>query len=180
MKGRLYMLRKGQADIVFQVLVAVILMSMVLAAGSYSMQTLSNTKCSKQIDAAMSNLGRELEKTASSSLSSTYFNFEMPTCFGVKYKISVIRETSAICKAKCPGVQQDCFLLKYNNDDDEVNKFRYQCVNISTMTSINPTSCDCPGNSFDVTDGYSFRKGLYQFRSESFLSPVLCVCRSDR
>lgn len=140
---------KGQSDTVFEVLIAVILLGFVLTAGGFAMNSLSNTKCSKEIDLSLLDLKRNIEEGANSPLISTKFTIYTPNCFGTNYKIKLIKSDDLrLCTSYCPGSTSSCFLLRYENDKDKASQVRYNCVNISP--AINFTASAQEG-----IDGYS-------------------------
>ena len=90
--------KKGQADTVFEVLIAVILLGFVLVAGTLAMSSLSNTKCSKSIDLAMSGIKLTIEKASASTLISTDFLLDVPYCFGSSFIVAFGKmQNNSIC-----------------------------------------------------------------------------------
>jgi len=176
--------KKGQADTVFEVLITVILLSFVLVVGSYAMSSLSDSKCSKEIDISMRSFSQALVKTASSPLASQYFLFDLPYCFGSAATVSlVLMQDQYICNHYCPGSLGSCFLLKYSNPKDPVAPLRYVCVNISSITNVNTS---CPGSpvtdysaATGTADNTSIDKGKYYISSQSISTPTLCIYKMD-
>jgi len=171
--------KRGQAETVFEVLIAVILLSFVMLVGTIAMTSLSNTKCSKEIDIALSDLVSTSEKTASSALSSRFYFFDLPRCFGPDAEVRLEkREEQDICSYYCPGSLGTCYLLKYNNNKDKISQTRYRCMNISPLTIINPpTFCDNIANYVMVTESESatISRGQILIKSASVTTPVLCI-----
>jgi len=130
--------KKGQADTVFEVLIAVILLGFVLVAGTLAMSSLSNTKCSKSIDLAMSGIKLTIEKASASTLISTDFLLDVPYCFGSSFIVAFGKmQNNSICSNYCPGSSGSCYLLKYINEKDKINPIRYSCVQISPIIVLN-------------------------------------------
>ena len=173
---------KGQSDIVFEVLVAVILMSFVLTAGAYAMNSLSTTKCSKQIDASLSDLTRSIETALSSAITQESFLFSIPSCFSNKHKVSILKTEGDICLHYCPGVTNKCVLLKYEDNKDKVQTIRYKCINISYVTLINPNSCGQKIGEYSLykDQNNEIDRGKYLFTSNSFKTPILCIYKRGR
>jgi hypothetical protein len=153
---------KGQSDTVFEVLIAVILLGFVLTAGGFAMNSLSNTKCSKEIDLSLLDLKRNIEEGANSPLISTKFTIYTPNCFGTNYKISLQRSDDLrLCTSYCPGSTSNCFLLRYENDKDKASQVRYNCVNISPAIILSGDGEELDGyniinpsqNSIDMNNG---------------------------
>ena len=187
--------RKGQADVVFEVLIAVILLGFVLFTGTMAMSSLSNTKCSKSIDISLGDLRLTLEKAAASTLLSTEYLFNMPYCFGGDFNVALQKQTNAaLCSAYCPGSSGQCYLLKYDNRKDKVNQVRYTCVQISSIVEVNTDVAGCvvPRITSTTTDTYepapnsslngggtSFESGRYIINSKNLSSgrsvPILCI-----
>lgn len=173
---------KGQADTVFEVLIAVILLGFVLFAGTLAMSSLSNTKCSKSIDIAMSDLKQTIEKSASSTLISTEFLFNMPFCFGNELTLTLQNQANAaLCSSYCPGSSGKCYLLRYDNKKDKVSQVRYTCVQISPVIRINEQSdspCEPPSSEY-VISGSDFTNGRYIISSKTLATsnayPGLCI-----
>ena len=179
---------RGQADTVFEVLITVILLSFVLLVGSYAMTSLSDSKCNKEIDIALSDLSRTLAKVSSSALGSQYYNFNMPNCFRPQIKVSVIKSyDNFICSHYCPGSLGSCFMLKYENDKDKVGPVRYRCINISSLTIINDSSvCTSMENGDEFyeqigleNNSSDLNAGRYFFSSQSLSKPVLCIYKQE-
>jgi hypothetical protein len=166
---------KGQADTVFEVLIAVILLGFVLFAGTLAMNSLSNTKCSKSIDITMNELKLKLEDAASSTLLSTEFLFNMPYCFGNNYTLALEKSNNApLCSTYCPGSSGQCYLLDYDNNKDKVNPVRYTCVNISPLVNVNNPIGDCGDSEYSPLlpqtrgnqSGFIFTNGKYKVSSK--------------
>jgi len=184
---KLYINSKGQADTVFEVLIAVILLGFVLVAGSFAMSSLSNTKCSKSIDISLSSLKQTIEKASSSTLLSTDFLFDMPYCFGNNFTIELQKPAnSSLCSSVCPGSFGKCFILRYENEKDKVSPVRNVCVQISPVIALNNTVCpDQEGYSLmpntlgiDGQTGVSFINDRYKFVSKTVSTvntPLICI-----
>jgi len=180
---------KGQADTVFEVLIAVILLGFVLVAATFAMSSLSNTKCSKSIDISLQDLSRSLEKASTNILLTTDFVFKLSYCFGSDANVTLERyASSVICTTYCPGSNGTCYLLKYYNQKDKVNPVRYKCVDISPSIEINGSCSDTP-EGYDVLQGenssFRFPNGRYKFTSRNFnattsSSPVLCIYKKQK
>jgi|GEM_PF-3273960 len=180
--------KKGQADTVFEVLIAVILLGFVLFAGTYAMSSLSNTKCSKSIDISISDLRLTIEKAASSTLISTDFLFNMPYCFGNEYTLVLEKQANAaLCSSYCPGSSGSCYLLHYKNPKDKVSQVRYSCVQISPIVRINDSSSNCsmPSDASGIYSPYSdkFDNGRYIITSKNLSTtntfPGLCIFKKE-
>jgi len=191
--------QKGQADTVFEVLIAVILLGFVLVAGAFAMSSLSNTKCSKSIDLALSGLKQTIEKASTTTLISTDFLLDVPYCFGSNFVVAFGKlSDNAICSNYCPGSSGSCYLLKYMNNKDKVNPVRYLCVQISPVMSVNDSqSCNYSNSDYtiaELTSNYTigntnislglgnavlFKNGRYKIGSTNISSntqsPTLCI-----
>ncbi len=174
---------KGQADTVFEVLITVILLSFVLLVGSYAMTSLSDSKCSKEIDISLINFSQVISRTASSALGSQYYSFDLPYCFGSETEVKIEKRISdqSVCNHYCPGSLGSCYLMTYNNKKDKVNPVRHVCVNISPLTNINTSVCDNTEleDDFEIigTEGTSINlpKGRYYISSQSLSDPNICM-----
>ncbi len=171
---------RGQADAVFEVLIAAVLLGFVLLVGSYAMSSLSNTKCSKSIDLAMSDLRQVLEKGASSTLVQTQYNLDFPYCFGNQYELNLLKKTSSPqCTNYCPGSGGSCYLLFYKNEKDKSNQVRYSCVQISPVVSINNSCPNPPEADFLLVqkniDETPMQNGKYIIKNVGTESPNLCI-----
>ncbi len=178
------MMQKGQADAVFEVLIAAVLLGFVLLIGSYAMSSLSNTKCSKSIDLAMNDLKQVLEKGASSTLVTTQYNLDFPYCFGNQFSLNLLKkESSPLCTNYCPGSGGTCYLLVYNNQKDKSNQVRYSCVQISPVVSINSACQSSLQDGLDLIpsgpDGTSMQNGKYLIKNVGTESPNLCIFKSN-
>jgi len=170
--------KKAQADAVFEVLIAVILMSFVFLVGSFSMQSLAKTKCSKEINIALSDLARNISLVATNPLASKQYFFNMPNSFGPNYNVNIIESQGSLCASYCSGASNKCFLLRYDNKKDKVSPIRYKCINISPMTMLNPLDyCDTSQNDgFEpIQNPISLKKGKYLITSNSLNMPILCI-----
>ncbi len=167
---------KGQESIVFEVLIAVILMTFVFIIGGYAMTSLNQTKCSKEVDSTMSQLAVAIEKAGSVSIGSYYYTFSESSCFRDNNTTYILKEeTSALCSSYCPGSTQ-CYLLKYNNSSDPVSTVRYKCVNISRYVTFNGGSCTNPPDAgYETLPGLTFSSGNYIFESYSLGNPEICI-----
>lgn len=178
---------KGQADAVFEVLIAAVLLGFVLLVGSYAMSSLSNTKCSKSIDLAMNDLRQVLEKGASSTLVTTQYNLDFPYCFGSLFELTLQKKMSSPqCTNYCPGSGGSCYLLVYNNNSSksDPNKVRYSCVQISPVVSINnECSSNLPQEGFSLAfqelDKTFMQNGKYIIKNVGTDSPNLCIYKSN-
>ena len=184
---------KGQAETVFEVLIAVILLSFVLVVGSYAMSSLSDTKCSKQIDISLAEFSRTIEETASSSLASKFYLFDLPNCFGPSATTTLYEhENPQLCASRCPGSMGRCYLLRYDNEKDPISPTRYQCVNISPLTIMNDSKvCNDAPEKFTKKDSEKiaevldqralvFKRGQYVIKSVSLETPIVCVYEKER
>lgn len=173
--------QRGQADAVFEVLIAAVLLGFVLLVGSYAMSSLSNTKCSKSIDLAMSELKQVLEKGASSTLVQTQYNLDFPYCFGNQFELTLQKKlNSPQCTNYCPGSGGTCYLLVYDNKKDKINPVRYTCVQISPVLSINTSaSCSSPPDNYVLAPSIGsnplFLNGKYSIKNVGTESPELCI-----
>lgn len=180
---------KGQAEAVFEVLIAVILLSFVLVIGSISMNTISNNKCSKEIDISLKDFVLNIERVSSSSLASKSYLFGLPNCFGPDADVKIISESdSALCSSYCPGSTGGCYLMQYDNNKDKVNPRRYNCLNISPITVLNDNGICNQGNLalVDSSQGngaysleYKFTRGKYLITSASLQRPNICIYKED-
>ena len=175
--------KKAQADAVFEVLIAVILMSFVFLVGSFSMQSLAKTKCSKEINIALSDLARNISLVATNPLASKQYFFNMPNCFGPNYNVKIIESQGSLCASYCSGASNKCFLLQYDNNKDKVSPIRYKCINISPMTMLNPlVYCSTLQNGFEIIqkdNSISLKKGKYLITSNSLNMPILCIYKKS-
>jgi len=173
--------QKGQADTVFEVLIAVILMSFVLLIGSFAMQSLSKTKCTKEINSSINEFSRTISLIATNPLSSKTYLFDMPVCFGPNYQIVLEKKSGPICQSYCTGTTNQCWLLHYYNPKDKVSPVRYKCVNIAPSTTINDHSiCNSEDNFENLTDDGDnkigpFKRNKYLINSNSITKPTLCI-----
>ena len=190
-KSNLINEKKGQADTVFEVLIAVILLGFVLAAGTLAMSSLSNTKCSKSIDIALGDLRLALEKASGSTLLNTDYFFDLPYCFGSQndIKVTLARQANAsLCNSYCPGSSGQCYLIKYDNAKDKVNPIRYVCVQISPIVVLN-SSENCKDDTLelvvaDSTNGVPLQNGKYVFASRNLSTqgslPNMCIYKKGQ
>ncbi|MDD4983872.1 MAG: hypothetical protein PHH82_03490 [Candidatus ainarchaeum sp.] len=169
--------QKGQESIVFEVLIAVILMTFVFVIGGYAMKSLNETKCSKEIDLSMSQLASAIEKAGATSIGTYYYKFSPSSCFRNKETSYELKSESAtLCSSYCPGTNY-CYLLKYQNQQDPVSPLRYKCVNISKYVGLNNTGiCSAQGD-YDVmqVNPTIFHQGDYLFESKSLTVPSICI-----
>lgn len=165
---------KGQSDTVFEVLIAVILLGFVLTAGGFAMNSLSNTKCSKEIDLSLLDLKRNIEEGANSPLISTKFTIYTPNCFGTNYKISLQRSDDLrLCTSYCPGSTSNCFLLRYENDKDKASQVRYNCVNISPAIILDNSDNSPPSGEYNLilpksNNSIDMNNGTYLIKNNTF------------
>lgn len=162
---------KGQSDTVFEVLIAVILLGFVLTAGGFAMNSLSNTKCSKEIDLSLLNLKRSIEDGANSPLISTKFNVRIPNCFGTMYSVKLVKNTDEKCTSYCPGSTSECYLLIYENPKDKASQVRYNCVNISPAIIIKSGSDGVEGYdsvSINTPSSVDMNNGSYLIKNNTF------------
>lgn len=175
-----YFNNKGQADTVFEVLIAVILLGFVLTMGIYAMNTLSNNKCSKTIDLKLNELVSNIEISASGTLVSKDFFFRMDNCFGTQYSVQMQKQSGGMCSSYCLGSTDSCYLLKYENPKDKVSQVRFSCINISPSLQINPTSC---GETIGNNNNVDFNNGEYNITNSAFSTgstlPYICIKKVD-
>ena len=172
--------QKGQESIVFEVLIAVILMTFVFVIGGFAMKALNETKCSKEIDLSMSQLASAIEKAGATSIGTYYYKFSPSSCFGGKSKnvtYELKPESATLCSSYCPGSTY-CYLLKYLNNADPVSPLRYKCVNISKYVELNNSEACNISQKYElmpIGSGIIFHPGDYIFESKSLTSPLICI-----
>lgn len=182
--------KKGQSDVVFEVLIAVILLGFVLVAGTLAMSSLSNTKCSKSIDISLSSLKQNIEKASTNTLLSTEFLLDVPYCFGSDVNLEFKKELPTICSIYCPGVSGACYMLKYQNSKDKVSPVRFICLQVSPVIVLNaeeqcvnsPTDFDLWTKKGNNSNGIKMENGRYIISSSSALSnndPTLCIYKKE-
>jgi len=168
---------RGQEAIVFEVLIAVILMTFVFVIGGFAMNSLNQTKCSKEIDLSMSKLATSIEKAGAISIGSYSYKFSPSACFqNNKTDYELIVAEGSLCSSYCPGSSY-CYLLQYSNEEDPVSPVRFRCVNISRYISINPGgTCPVLPGAYDLLpEPFIFGAGSYVFQSKSLTNPTMCI-----
>jgi len=170
---------KGQESIVFEVLIAVILMTFVFVIGGYAMTSLNQTKCSKEIDLSMVQLATSIEKAGALSIGSYSYNFAPSSCFSNNQtKYTLEKEGPVLCSSYCPGTDS-CYLLKYDNPKDPVSTVRYKCVNVSRYVAFSPETCNSNRpqgyKELPMSKSSIFYPADYIFQSQSLTSPTICV-----
>lgn len=176
-QDRILLNNKGQESIVFEVLIAVVLMTFVFLVGGYAMKSLNQTKCAKEIDLSMAQLASAIEKAGAISIGSYSYKFSPASCFGSEKTAYTLESgSSVLCSSYCPG-SSTCYLLKYDNPKDPVSPVRYKCVNISRYVKFSTYECDAgvPPGYKKLEEPLVFPPGNYIFQSLSLNKPTICI-----
>lgn len=174
---------KGQESAVFEVLIAVIIMSFVIVVGFNALDTLNRKVCEGQMNQNLEEMRTSLEEVVNTK-NKANVSFSLPNCYPEgKSKLRIVEtDSQAQCSALCGGSVARCIILVFSAPTYSDSK----CLRISSATTF-PESCDPnilePRGEYELTnwrDVDGIAEGTYAlFKVSSLTSerPEICAFR---
>ncbi|VVB99291.1 Uncharacterised protein [uncultured archaeon] len=153
---------RGQESAVFEVLIAVIIMSFVLVVGFNALNVLSQKVCEGKLSQNLEQIRSAIEEVVNTKNKGNVY-FELPECYsdtGSKLLI-VESDSQAQCSAVCGGTVGRCTLLVFSSDKYSENK----CLRVSSATTF-PDGEPCDPNILEPSGAYE----LVNWKSSSGIS----------
>jgi hypothetical protein len=131
---------KAQMSAPFELLVAIIVMIFVIAAGSYALANLNENTCLGNKRQDFSNLISSLRDVVlGSDLAYRTIDFSTKACYDSKYEQTYLRPVDNdrdVCERYC-GSGNSCILLQYSYIDEAKNQRKYPISPICTYLPPN-------------------------------------------
>ncbi len=171
--------KKAQVSAPFELMVAVILMTFVILAGLYAMNTLEKQKCENEVNKELEELKEAIELIAKGK-GQHLVSFELPGCAQRNTEVKIVTHTDPyLCNILCGGSKTVCIVLTF---DAEGVSSMVKCLEISPLTQFAPDSCACPEDDYNLAKGWqtgNIQQGTYLITSGYAVgggTPIVCPC----
>lgn len=182
----MYQDKKAQVSAPFEVLVAIIVMTFVIIAGSYALSNLSENTCLGNKRQDMSNLTSSLRDIVlGSDLAYRTIDFKTKACYNETYeniKLVIVNDDRERCERIC-GSGNSCVLLEYSYQDTSKLDYRHPIPPICTYLPSNiifesDQECGTLENEKAIDPKNKIPIGSYKiFRLSSTQSPNICMVK---
>jgi len=148
---------KAQMSAPFELLVAIIVMIFVIAAGSYALANLNENTCIGNKRQDFSNLISSLRDVVlGSDLAYRTIDFSTKACYDNKYEktyLKIVNNDRDVCERYC-GSGNSCILLQYSYIDESKGQFKHPISPICTYLPTNlifGSELECSTNQNEIT-----------------------------
>ncbi len=176
---------RGQESAVFELLIAVIVMTFVIIVGFNALDTLNKKVCEGQMNQTLEDIRTTIEEVVNTK-NKANVSYELPACFPENRSTLRIVETDSQqqCSALCGGSVGRCTILTFSSPTYTDSK----CLRVSSATVFpDGEPCDAkilePADAYQLTDwksGDGIAQGSYAlFKVSSLTSdrPEICAFR---
>jgi hypothetical protein len=155
---------RGQESAVFELLIAVIVMTFVIVFGMNAVDQMTKQKCVSEVNDSLSKMQLAIEAVSNGIQPRENVNFNIPTCYNYdEESVRISRfDDPKICVDKCPGSENLCTVLEYASP----GAFLSKCLRVSyAMQFGTATSCsDFSADEYDaidlITESTEDKKGI--------------------
>lgn len=183
--GSAWISQRGQESAVFELLIAVIVMTFVIVVGFNALDVLNRKVCEGQMNQALENIRTTVEEVVNTK-NKANVSFQLPACYPEKDSHLRIVETDSAqqCSALCGGSIGRCTILTF----DSPTYVESKCLRVSSATTF-PEGEPCFEDMFEPQGGYRISNwkspegiapGTYTLFKVSSLSstrPEICAFR---
>ena len=154
---------KGQESAVFELLIAVIIMTFVIVIGFNALDKLNDNVCKGQMNQTLERIRTTLEEVVNTK-NKANVSYELPVCFAQNQSTLkiVVSDSQQQCSAQCGGSISHCMLLIFSSPSYTESK----CLRISSVTNF-PEGDPCDAKILEPSDGYT----LVNWQSEQGITP---------
>jgi len=168
--------KKAQVSAPFELMVAVILMTFVILAGLYAMNTLERQKCENEVNKALEELKEGIELIAKGK-GQYRVSFILPGC-AERAEVKIVTHTDPyLCSIICGGSKNVCTVLTFQA---EGVSSMVKCLEISPLTQFSSNDCEeYIGDDYVLVDWSSgnIQQGVYLLTSSYAVAggvPTIC------
>jgi len=177
--------QRAQEAAVFELLIAVIVMTFVIIVGFNALNTLNKKVCEGQMNQTLEDVRTKIEEVANTK-NKANVSISFPSCFSEKESRLMIVESDsqAQCSALCGGSIGRCTILNFDSPEFSEAK----CLRVSSATTF-PDGDPCDAKILEPSDAYVLKnwksgdgieQGTYLLFKVSSLSserPEICAFR---